>query len=511
MTLQTVHLRINDAATGRPTPVRLRVTDAAGAYCPPFGRPAEFAHGPHEDVGGNLLLHRDRWTYIDGTCEVAVPPGDITVEASKGPEYRPLRHTTFLPAGKMSLRLAIERWTDLRAESWYSGDTRAHSLAPHAALLEAAAEDLAVVNLLACQTSIAGLDGHTYTSYPNMLAFSGQKPCLERDGHQVVVGTHNRHPVLGKLGLLNTHRAIFPLTFGGPDATDDWSVSDWCDQCHRKGGLAVWTAIDETSCRTPGEAMAAAILGKIDVIEMDASTKVTWQRVQWVRMQNAGIPIPLVAASGKDSNRSALGALRTYAHIPSGTPYSYGAWIEAVRAGHTFVTGGPLLRFTVDGAVPGESLLRSTGDTIHVSAEALGLDRFESLEIRLNGGLLARAEPNGNPLRAIVELDLPIMTGGWIAAQTWGDTRAAFAQTSPVRIFVQGHQAYVSVEAVTALVTQLERSRDWVEREAQFTSDKARAHLLAVFDAARQTLLARAGPSGTIDSPVPPSPLGDDG
>src|SRR5919197_1123252 len=98
MALQTVHLRINDAATGQPTPVRLRVTDAAGTYYAPFGRAAEFAHGPNEDVGGNLLVHRDRWTYIDGTCEIAVPPGELTVEVRKGPEYRPLHERVSLPA-----------------------------------------------------------------------------------------------------------------------------------------------------------------------------------------------------------------------------------------------------------------------------------------------------------------------------------------------------------------------------------------------------------------------------
>jgi hypothetical protein len=135
MSLQTVHLRVNDAATGRPTPVRLRVTDTAGAYYAPFGRAAEFAHGVNEDVGGNLLLGRDRWSYIDGTCEIAVPSGELIIEAGKGPEYRPLCERVNLVAGKMALRLAIERWTDLRAEGWYSGDTRAHFLTPHAALL----------------------------------------------------------------------------------------------------------------------------------------------------------------------------------------------------------------------------------------------------------------------------------------------------------------------------------------------------------------------------------------
>ncbi|HEX4591448.1 MAG TPA: hypothetical protein VH120_16045, partial [Gemmataceae bacterium] len=91
--LQQVHFRINDAATGKPTPVRLRVTDAAGNYYAPYGRSTEFATGVGEDVGGNLLVGRERWTYIDGTCEIGVPPGELTIQATKGPEYKPLRQT----------------------------------------------------------------------------------------------------------------------------------------------------------------------------------------------------------------------------------------------------------------------------------------------------------------------------------------------------------------------------------------------------------------------------------
>src|SRR5947209_17268875 len=114
MPLQTVHLRVNDAATGQPTPVRLRVTGPDGTYYPPFGHSADFAIGRGEDVGGNVMVGTERWAFIDGTCEIALPPGAITVEARKGPEYRPLRETVQLPAGKLALRFAVERHCDWR-------------------------------------------------------------------------------------------------------------------------------------------------------------------------------------------------------------------------------------------------------------------------------------------------------------------------------------------------------------------------------------------------------------
>jgi hypothetical protein len=89
--MQTVHVRVNDAATGRPTPCRLRITGPDGTYYAPFGRLAEFATNMGVDVGGNVLIEHEAHAYIDGTCEVSLPPGRLTVTVSKGPEYIPLR------------------------------------------------------------------------------------------------------------------------------------------------------------------------------------------------------------------------------------------------------------------------------------------------------------------------------------------------------------------------------------------------------------------------------------
>ncbi|MFM8271915.1 MAG: hypothetical protein ACKODX_06215 [Gemmata sp.] len=53
-----VHLRITDAATHRPTPVRVRVTGPDGAHYAPLGQSAEFPAGRAEDVGGRLRAGR---------------------------------------------------------------------------------------------------------------------------------------------------------------------------------------------------------------------------------------------------------------------------------------------------------------------------------------------------------------------------------------------------------------------------------------------------------------------
>src|SRR5690349_11319479 len=124
----TVHVRINDAATGKPTPARVRFLDPAGTTHAPFGRLAEFATGPGVDVGGNVQIGPARFAYIDGACEVRLPAGKVVAEVHKGVEYGPQRREVTLGPGKISLRLAVERWADLRPEGWYAGDTRAHEL-----------------------------------------------------------------------------------------------------------------------------------------------------------------------------------------------------------------------------------------------------------------------------------------------------------------------------------------------------------------------------------------------
>ncbi|VTR91949.1 Hypothetical conserved protein OS=uncultured planctomycete GN=HGMM_F09D09C15 PE=4 SV=1 [Gemmata massiliana] len=544
-----VHLRITDATTHRPVPVRVRITGPDGTPYAPLGRPAEFACGRNEDVGGHLKLGRERWFYIDGACEVPLPAGvPLRVQAAKGPEWTPLDAATTLGAGQISLRFAIERWVDTRAEGWVTFDARSHFLSPHAALLEAQAEDLMTANVLATPLPVLALDANTYTTTPNLLAFSGQAPALERNGHAVVVNTFNTHPVLGKVSLLNSHRPVFPLTFGGEDS-DDWGICDWCDQCHRKRGLVVWVdAFEPAGGITGGEALVAAILGKIDAIEVCAKPRKS-SLMPWVyRLWDAGVMVPLVGASGKDSNTVPLGAMRTYAGAtrqnPSPTPPLNGeglktegsresvvfgsappsflgkgvgglglafnssptppgllsgpvsrasrgpehgeelkpndssappsftadpreapltgperteakgvgglgsSWLDAVRAGRTFVTTGPLLTLTVEGS--------------HVSATSRSPLGAQRVEIVVNGEVVASGE----------HAEATVSEPGWVAARAAGGT--GFAHTSPVVVGEPTRKP----DAVAALKGLIEQTQEWIETQGRFVYPKRKQALL---------------------------------
>jgi hypothetical protein len=477
MPLQNVHIRINDAATGQPTPVRLRVTDANGNYFAPFGHAAEFPTGRGEAVGGDVVVNGKRWAYIDGSCEIAVPPGELTIEATKGPEFRPLRETITLPLGKMSLRFSIERLTNLQAGGWYSGDTRAHVLSPHAALLEAAAEDLVTVHLLAGATPMLAADEQSYVTYPNLEAFSGQSPALEHEGRQVIVGTHNKHPILGELALLHSHRVVYPLSFGDADATDDWSLGDWSDQCHRKRGLVVWTNAAPLPVGHAAEALAHAILGHVDALELSPERPEALQL--WYQLLNVGCRMPLIGASAKRSNAVALGSHRTYAKLCDGEPINSVNWIEALREGRTVFSAGAWIEFTVDGVEPGAGVVKAAGDVMRCTAGSAGCD---SLELLWNGQVAASGANT-------IEQEFACVSSGWLAARAWSPNRKnLLAHTSPIWVQVADCPQPRSAGIVAALGRHLEAGREWVKREGRFEQPRFRSQLVGTFDAALEKL-----------------------
>ncbi|MCG7285768.1 hypothetical protein MHY85_07250, partial [Cellulomonas sp. ACRRI] len=76
-----------------------------------------------------------------GTAEVPVPRGACTVVVERGPEHRRVERVVDVGAAGARVVCDPERWADLAADGWWSGDLHVHRpLADAAALLRA--EDL---------------------------------------------------------------------------------------------------------------------------------------------------------------------------------------------------------------------------------------------------------------------------------------------------------------------------------------------------------------------------------
>ncbi|HEX3146763.1 MAG TPA: CehA/McbA family metallohydrolase [Gemmataceae bacterium] len=480
-----VHVRVIDSATGKPTPVRIRIAGPDGKYLQPMGRPPDFPVARNEDVGGHVYVGGKHYAYIDGGAEFPLPTAvPLSVEISKGPAFTPIRETVTLGEGQLTLRFAICKWAGDQWSDLVAADSRCHFLSPHAAQLEAKAEGIDFVNLLATVQDYPSHDGHMYRTIPNMAAFSGQSAAL--DG--VYVNTFNVHPALGHLSLLNCHRAVFPLTFGHNDETDDWSLSDWCDQCHRKKGLVVWSdAYRSASGLVGGEALINTILGKVDAIEFDALERTSSLLPIWYRLLNAGLRLAPIGGSAKDNNRGVIGSMRTL--TPVGDARSYSEWVEHVRGGRAVVTNGPFLRLTVDDQPFQSQFQIKSGQPLRLRAFAESALPFEKLELIANGSTIGASKATGDGIMsAVIEAEHIFAAGGWVAARCWGSTHSAFAHTAPVFIEVDSTPTPRQPTAVAALLREIADVREWIENVGRFTIPKRRDHLLALCDTATEKL-----------------------
>jgi hypothetical protein len=212
-TRQWVSTTVVDEATGRPVPCRIHFRSTSGLPWQPHGHHNHIngdLPSQHMDVGGDVRLGAVSYAVIDGMCEGWLPEGDVLVEVVRGFEYEPVRALVRIEPGQRELRVTIRRWADLRRDGWVSGDTHVHFMSVDGAHLEAAAEDVHVVNLLQIQW------GHLFT---NTEDFTGD-PSIAKSGETIVhVGQENRQHVLGHLGLLGLRKPVTPWSSdGGPEA-----------------------------------------------------------------------------------------------------------------------------------------------------------------------------------------------------------------------------------------------------------------------------------------------------
>jgi len=412
MSWQIAHLRINDAATGRPTPVRLRLTDAQGAPLAPLGRLSQLP-SRSEPAPGHLWLEGGLWHYIDGACEVRLPAGPLHLAYTKGPDYLPGQVTLERRVGQMALRCEIQPRRQPRQQGWYGGDCFVEQLSPAAAGLEAAAEGLDFVHLAA-------------SSETELLEFSAQEPAWSRDGTLVAVGTWNGRQSSPSLLLMHTHRVVFPLRQTDP-GFEHYTLADWAHQAHRKRGFVVWPFHPPDA-----ETLATLLHGEIDALGLlpgvDFEAALHWAYRLW----NAGLPIRLAAGSGKRDVSRPVGLWRTWVKLPEGIPFTLPAWIEALRQGGGTISRGPWLSLEVNGPGRGTVKNHEAGPegTLFAVASAVGLQTGDRLELVANGQVVASAEASVD--QAVLTCELKGQAVRWLAARCRDQKGGWLAHTSPL-------------------------------------------------------------------------------
>jgi hypothetical protein len=178
--------------------------------------------------------------------------------------------------------------------------------------------------------------------------------------------------------------------------------------------------------------------------------------------------IRLTALAGSDfpwcgRQVAQIGNARFYTYV--GGAFSFERWFGALKAGHTFVTTGPMLFLTIDGKLPGDTLDVARGTRVRIRAEVLGHATqvpITSLEIIGHGRVLAR-EDGRSAARLTAALELPVDHGLWIAARAQAGT-AQVAHTTPIYVTVNGG-SFVNPDTLDARLQAAERYLREIETE----------------------------------------------
>ena len=468
--LQHVKIRVYEKGSRKPVPVKLHVHGGSGEYLAPVDRHRIPNNAWFEDYSVDFIhAGRHICTYIPGETNIKLPQGKVYIEVSKGFEIRPLRKVVTITGDTETIEIEIDRLLSWREKGWVSADTHVHFLSPNTALLEGSAEGVNIINLLASQwgelfTNIGDFDGKTTL---------GSREAGGDGEYLVRVGTENRQHVLGHISLLGYEGdLITPLTTGGPDESAlgdpvETLLTEWASRCKKQDGIVVLPHFPNPRL----ENAAAIVSGNVDGVEMTSWGNLysgidPYSLADWYRYLNCGYFVAAVGGTDKMSAGTAVGTVRTYAKIRDDQEFSYDEWKQAVRKGHTFVSYGPLMEFTVDGQPMGSRMdLSSNGGTVDISWQVASVTvPITRVELIMNGEVKESQEvpPDGGSGNWNRKVD----KSSWFALLVRGHypdkPEIITAHSSPVMIHVDGSGMMAAADALTIL-EQIEGSMAYLD------------------------------------------------
>jgi Tol biopolymer transport system component len=449
-----LRLRLRDAAGGAPVAARVSVTDAEGrGYVP------DDALWRADDAFDRSERRFEfQYFHAAGSAELTLPAGEVEVEVLRGLESRPFRRRVAIGKGATAeLEVPLERIADLAAEGWQSGDLHVHMnyggtyrIDPAGLAFQADAEDLRLVeNLIVNKEQripdVGWFDGRPHrTPDRDLLLNHAQEFHTSFWGHLGLLGLRDHLLLPDYAAYANTAVAsLYP-----PNAAI-------LDLARAQGGVGGYVhpfdaMPDPTDASTPltNELPVDVALRKVDYYEAVGFADPLGTSAVWYRLLNCGFRLPAGAGTDAMANfaslRGPVGLNRVYARTSA--PLDHRGFLDALVAGRTFATNGPLLTFTLGGREIGESIELPAGShRLELRASLRSIVPVDRFELIRNGEVVASLplEQGGSSGRASqpVELD----RSGWYLVRAWNSKPThpvldvlPFATTSPIYVAVGG-------------------------------------------------------------------------
>ncbi|WP_461066063.1 CehA/McbA family metallohydrolase [Spirosoma horti] len=467
--LGSLQISVRDAQTGKQTPLRARLTQD--------GRPVKTLPKEASAVSYGLWDHADGYAYqpdssfyVPGKFTLRLRPGTYQLTLMKGNEYINQNHTLVVkPNQTIRKTYTLTRWVNMAARGWYSADDHIH-------IRRSPGENQPLMNWLQAEDLNVGVllkMGDFWETYYPQYAF-GEKGNYQQGNYLLTAGQED--PRTPEVGHALGFGASGPVRY----KQEYYYYDKVFDELHKRGGLAGYAHQAESFHGYRG-LMLDGLRRKVDMLEL-LQYCVSDQPLRtdhYYHMLDLGFPLTATAGSdfpwcghdhdhGPPEQSARIGNARFYTYLR--TPFSYVAWKEAVAAGHTFVTSGPILTFNVNDALPGDRIALRKGDNLHIRAEALGhpgQTPLDTLEIIAHGRVLGRVTPqdSGQSVgRLTLTIELPSIGHGlWIAARCYGKSRQA-AHTTPVYVSVD-ESGFHNPETVESYLILSEKYLHELEQE----------------------------------------------
>lgn len=468
--MANVSLQIKNGLAGGLAPIWISLRTELGQFLSPVGWSSHFSIDPGIDSGARTFVGGVPWFAITGSCELPGGVGNCILSLSSAPAVWLQEVQLNLFEGRLAIRLdhpvPIGPWVSV---GFWASDLRVHNFSESAIWLECLAGQLQITNLLAVDRLPDQFSGSCEAS---LAQFSGNHALIFRSGCLVVGNTLNQHEALGNLGLLDSHRPVFPLRFGEEGTLDDWSLLDWTGQCHRKRGVTTWVDLSRDK-NHQGEALCALFEGDIDIFEIvDFNINRLGGVSLWYDILDAGFFVPLGGGSGRVGNDRYVGSLRTLSQMPKDAreldgDQTLAAWVGSVKSGKTTATCYPLV--SISNIANPNGISNSV-----VRVIVAGLTESTQLELIGPGGqVLIAKNLKINFEHQEWNFDLPGTVPPFISARLKNSSAQLLAQTSALRLN-STQLDYDATSALLRLVDRLSAMKSWIENHADSMTESAK-------------------------------------
>jgi hypothetical protein len=175
-------------------------------------------------------------------------------------------------------------------------------------------------------------------------------------------------------------------------------------------------------------------------------------------------------------------------YVPIDGELTSRSWLDALAAGRSTITNGPLLEFAVAGRKIGDKIVLDAPRHLRVMGRAVGRCGFRALEVVYNGTVIHRvdAAPEGGHFTASLDLDVSVNEPGWLAlripieAGTNELDQPLFAHTSPIYVELAGRRIFRRDEA-ERLRHDLQQSIEIIRKQGVFGNEVEREAVLNVY------------------------------